>query len=104
MTCNIRRLAIGDVLSPSSRQLFRSWLIGSVTGFNRLRAGLPTRWIVGDKTGNNGEDAAGDVAIAWPTPDRPLLIAAFTRGGKPDDACLEAVFAGVGSAAARHLA
>ena len=103
MVGNFRRFVLGDVLSPLSRQLFQSWLIGSVTGYDRLRAGLPTHWVVGDKTGNNGEDAAGDVAVAWSTPDRPLLIAAYTRGGKPDDAHLKTVFAAVGAAAARRL-
>ena len=103
MVENFRRFALGDILSPSSWQLFRSWLIGSVTGFDRLRGGLPTHWVVGDKTGNNGRDAAGDVAIAWPTPERPLLIAAYTRGGTPDDAHLKTVFAAIGSAAARRL-
>jgi len=26
---------------------------------------LPTEWKIGDKTGNNGSDDSGDIAIAW---------------------------------------
>ena len=41
-------------------------MLGCQTGDNRLRAGLPKGWRIGDKTGNNGKDAAGDIAVAWP--------------------------------------
>lgn len=103
MAENFKRFVLGDVLSPSSRRKLKTWLIGSVTGFNRLRAGLPKRWMVGDKTGNNGEDAAGDVAIAWPKPDEAVLICAYTRGGRPDDHQLRVLFSAIGEAAALKL-
>ena len=53
------------------------------TGNNRLRAGLPESWRIGDKTGNNGEDAAGDIAVAWPRSGGPTLVCAYTQGGSP---------------------
>ena len=104
MAENFGRFLLGNALSPSSGAQLRTWLVGSVTGFNRLRAGLPAGWLVGDKTGNNGEDAAGDVAIAWPKPDRPILICAHTRGGHPDDRQLLKVFSAIGRMVATQLA
>ena len=104
MAENFRRFVLGDVLSVPSRTQLKTWLIGSVTGFNRLRAGLPAGWVVGDKTGNNGEDAAGDVAIAWSEPDRPILICAYTRGGNPDDRQLRTVFSAIARTVATKLA
>ena len=104
MAGNFRRFVLGDVLSVASRTQIKIWLIGSVTGFNRLRTGLPAGWVVGDKTGNNGADAAGDVAIAWPRPDEPILICAYTRGGRPSDRQLRALFSAIGKAAASKLA
>ncbi len=104
MMGNFRRFVLGDILSSPSRLELKDWLIGSVTGFDRLRAGLPAGWVVGDKTGNNGEDAAGDVAIAWPKPDKPILICAYTRGGRPDERQLRALFAAIGRTAALRLA
>ena len=68
-----------------------------------LRAGLPKGWKVGDKTGNNGKDASSDIAVAWPKPDTPILIAAYTQGGAPDAAQLETVFAGTGRMVAERL-
>ncbi len=104
MAGNFKRFVVGTVLSAPSRAQLRTWLVGSVTGFDRLRAGLPAGWVVGDKTGNNGGDAAGDVAVAWSKPDRPILICAYTRGGRPDDRQLRTVFSAIGRYAVTRLA
>ena len=100
MAGSFKRFVLGDVLSSSSRRQMKSWLIGSVTGFERLRAGLPQGWVVGDKAGNNGKNAAGDIAIVWPGPNEPVLICAYTRGGRPDDRQFKALFSAIGREAA----
>ena len=103
MAGNLNRFVLGNILSPPSRLRLKSWLIGSVTGLHRLRAGLPRSWVVGDKTGNNGADAAGDIAIAWPDPKTPVIICAYTRGGTPSEPQLDALFAAIGRLAAQTL-
>jgi beta-lactamase class A len=81
--------------------------VGCKTGANRLRGGLPAGWKIGDKTGNNGKDASGDIAVAWPEtntkPDAPILIAAYTQGGTPNAAQIESVFARIGRMVAERL-
>ncbi|TPQ27101.1 class A beta-lactamase [Bradyrhizobium guangdongense] len=104
MVGNFRRLVIGDALSAKSRAQLTEWMVNCKTGANRLRGGLPASWTIGDKTGNNGKDASGDIAVAWPKPDAPILIAAYTQGGTPNAAQLQAVFASVGRMAAQKLA
>ena len=96
MANNLRRLVLGPVLAAPSRTTFTQWLVGCQTGANRLRAGLPRDWVIGDKTGNNGKDAAGDIAVAWPAPDRPIVICVYTRGGSPTSGQLDSAFAGLG--------
>ncbi|HYM43326.1 MAG TPA: class A beta-lactamase [Steroidobacteraceae bacterium] len=96
MANTLRRLVLGQILSETSRATFTGWLVGCQTGANRLRAGLPADWVIGDKTGNNGRDAAGDIAVAWPKPDAPIVICVYTRGGTPSPRQLESAFAGVG--------
>jgi beta-lactamase class A len=96
MAANLRRFVLGDVLSTASRERFIDWLENCKTGNNRLRAGLPKDWRIGDKTGNNGKDAAGDIAVAWPRPDTPILISVYTQGGSPTAAQLEAIFTEIG--------
>ena len=62
----MRGLLLGDVLAAPSRARLIGWMEGATTGLERLRAGLPSGWRVGDKTGNGANGAANDVAIAWP--------------------------------------
>ena len=103
MAGNLNRFVLGKVLAPASRQRLTDWMLGCKTGDNRLRAGLPKTWKVGDKTGNNGKDAAGDIAVAWPGPGAPVLICAYTQGGAPSAATLDAVFAEIGRMAGQRL-
>jgi beta-lactamase class A len=78
-------------------------MVDCKTGGNRLRAGLPGHWVVGDKTGNNGQDAAGDIAIAWPRPETPVVVCVYTRGGAPSSRQIETVFASIGRIVATRL-
>jgi beta-lactamase class A len=103
MAGTLRRLVLGDVLSPASRDLLTGWLLGCKTGDNRLRAGLPKDWKIGDKTGNNGKDAAGDIAVVWPKPNIPVVIAAYTQGGSPTTEQLADIFAAIGRMAGQRL-
>ncbi|RTE93254.1 class A beta-lactamase [Bradyrhizobium sp. LVM 105] len=104
MAGNLRRLVVGDALSPASRALLTEWMVNCKTGANRLRGGLPASWTIGDKTGNNGKDAACDIAVVWPKPDTPILIAAYVQGGAPNAAQIEAAFARIGRTVAARLA
>jgi beta-lactamase class A len=103
MALSLEHLATGDGLQPKSRDQLVEWMVNCKTGANRLRAGLPSAWKIGDKTGNNGKDAAGDIAVAWPAPDRPVVIAAYTRGGKPTSAQLNTVFKAIGELVGERL-
>jgi beta-lactamase class A len=96
MSGNLRRFVLGKVLSPSSRERLTGWMLACKTGDDRLRGGLPKTWKIADKTGNNGKDAAGDIAVAWPRPDAPMLISAYVQGGTPTPVQVAAVFAEVG--------
>ncbi len=65
---NLRRLLFTSALSRSSRAQLAAWLITNKTGDARLRAGLPETWLVGDKTGTNGNKSGNnnDIAVVWP--------------------------------------
>lgn len=104
MAGTLRRLVLGEVLQPASRERLTGWLVGCKTGDNRLRGGLPAAWRIGDKTGNNGKDASGDIAVIWPAPDTPILACAYTQGGAPTAARIDALFADVGRLIAARLA
>ena len=103
MAGNLRRFILGKALSPTSRELLTGWMLGCKTGDNRLRAGLPKDWRVGDKTGNNGKDAFGDIAVTWSTRGDPVVICAYTRGGAPAARQVDNVFAEIGRFVGMHL-
>ena len=96
MAGNVRRFLLGEVLSQASREHLKEWMVNCKTGDNRLRAGLPKNWKIGDKTGNNGKDASGDIAMAWPASGGPVVVCAYTQGGSPKPEQFTAVFAEIG--------
>jgi beta-lactamase class A len=104
MAGNLRRFVLGDVLSPVSRDNLTGWMLNCKTGNNRLRGGLPGNWKIADKTGNNGHDATGDIAVTWPNAGGPVLICAYTQGGSPTAPQQEAVFADIGRMVGHQLA
>ena len=77
MLADMRALLLDDVLSTASRTRLGDWLVANRTGDERLRAGFPPGWRVGDKTGTSNNGITNDVAIAWPPGRGPLLVAAF---------------------------
>lgn len=72
------------VLSHSSQTSLREWMTATHTGARRLRAGFPSSWHAGDKTGTNtGPDVINrynDVACVWVTNRAPLVVACFFEG------------------------
>lgn len=70
-------MLVGDALSSTSRHTLIGWLKNCQTGLQRLRAGLPGTWTVGDKTGTGDRGASNDLAIIWPPRRAPLLVAAY---------------------------
>jgi beta-lactamase class A len=87
-------LLLGNRLGPASRARLIGWMENCATGRDRLRAGLPAGWRVGDKTGT-GNGANVDLAIAWPPGRGPILIASFTDGRNEDPAVRNPIHAAV---------
>ncbi|WP_370873430.1 class A beta-lactamase [Hydrogenophaga sp.] len=104
MALTMQKLLLGNALSATSRERLQQWLVGNTTGDKRLRAGLPSGWRVGDKTGTNQTDA-NDIGIAWPTNGRaPLIITAYLAESSASSAVKEATLAGVARLAASLVA
>ena len=103
MAGNLRRFILGQTLLSPSRERLTGWMLDCKTGDNRLRAGLPKGWRIGDKTGNNGKDASGDIAVTWSTRGEPIVICAYTRGGAPTPGQIDDVFANIGRYVGTHL-
>ncbi|MEM6514084.1 MAG: class A beta-lactamase [Pseudomonadota bacterium] len=70
MALTTRQLVLGSYLSNASRAMLQGWMEATTTGRARLRAGFPTTWRSGDKTGTGVAESMAskfnDVAVAWP--------------------------------------
>ncbi|WP_225878756.1 class A beta-lactamase [Spongiactinospora rosea] len=87
MANDFRRLATGDALNAKDQKRFTTWLVASKTGGNRIRAGLPSTWKVGDKTGTGGTyGTANDVAVIWPPKAAAPIVMAVYTSRKPAEA------------------
>lgn len=101
MLHTLRRLVLGTVLTPASRKQLQDWLVANTTGDDRLRAGLPEGWRVGDKTGTGNGGISNDVAVVWPPGRAPLLVTAYLSQCPGDGPARDAVLARVGSVVAQ---
>ncbi len=84
MASSLQRLAFGDALEPHLQLQLRVWLHGNTTGAARIRAGVPTDWEVGDKTGTGDYGTANDLAVLWPPRRSPVVMAIYTTQGEKD--------------------
>jgi beta-lactamase class A len=103
----VRRVTTGRLLRPDSRERLLQWMENTSTGVRRLRAGLPTQWRTGNKTGTGRTEGTtnkcNDVAITFPPGRAPIIIATYFDSGEytPQvEARHEAVLAQVGKIAA----
>jgi len=85
MLSDLRALTLGDALSPSSKAQLIEWLIQNKTGDKRIRAGVPSGWKVGDKTGSGSRGTTNDLAIVWPPQHAPVLVSVYLTGATVDD-------------------
>jgi len=93
----LNRLLVGDSLRRANREALRTWMIGSLTGGERIRDGLPSDWRVGDKSGTGMNGAFNDVAIAWAPKGDAILIAVYQDGGDADSDTRNAIHREIGA-------
>jgi len=83
MARTVAALAFGDVLPEEHRALLKQWMIDTPTGLRRVRQGLPTGWLAGDKTGTGlMADTSGiyvDIGFAQPPTGKPVTFATYYR-------------------------
>jgi beta-lactamase class A len=78
-------------------------MVATKTGNDRLRAGLPESWRVGDKTGTGERGTANDIAVIWPTGRAPMVMTVYLTGASGTAATKNAVIADVARAVVTTL-
>ena len=104
MLSDLQALVTGNALTPASRERLIGWLVGNKTGDARLRAGFPRDWRVGDKTGSGEKGTTNDVAVVWPSANRPpLFVSVYLTGSSPETDHRNATLATVARTVAASL-
>lgn len=95
---SMQALVLGRALSRGSREQLWAWLQAASTGTRRLKAGLPSSWRVGHKTGTS-DDTVGqtnDVAVALRPNGSAVIVAAYVQAPRISDRAREAILADLG--------
>jgi len=83
MMTDMKKYLLGDALSATSSALLLGWMHANTTGAARLRAGVPSDWKVGDKTGTSPAPygLVSDIGILTPPGRKPILAAIYSEHG-----------------------
>jgi beta-lactamase class A len=99
MAQTLRKLMLGDALSPAGRAQLVQWMAANTTGAKRLRAGVPFDWRVADKTGTGRLGSTNDVGVLWPPQGAPRVVVAYLTECKAPADAREAALASVARSA-----
>ncbi len=102
MAALLARLVREPILAPRSKAMLFGWMRNATTGLARIRAGVPTGWTVGDKTGTTNA-GGNDVAILWPRTGTPIVLAVYCAEVHASDAERDAAIASVARGVIRHF-
>jgi len=81
---SLRKLVLENVLGKSQREMLIQWLKNNVSK-NRIGAGVPKDWVVGNKTGTGfNYGTTNDIAVIWPPKANPIVIVVFYSSHKKD--------------------
>ncbi|MCU5068159.1 class A beta-lactamase Bla1 [Bacillus pacificus] len=72
---NLKDFTVGNALPDDKRKVLTDWMKGNATGDKLIRAGVPTDWVVGDKSGAGSYGTRNDIAIVWLPNRAPIIIA-----------------------------
>lgn len=103
MLGDLKMMFLRPVLSQASSDRLTRWSKDCRTGLDRLRAGFPKDWTLGDKTGTGFHGEANDIAIVWPPGRAPILVTAYYNLWPGTDGKRNAVLAEVGRIVARRF-
>ncbi|MBN3527087.1 class A beta-lactamase [Paenibacillus apiarius] len=84
LATDLKAFTIGNALPVDKRKILTDWMRGNATGDKLIRAGVPTDWEVGDKSGAGSYGTRNDIAIVWPPNRAPTIIVILSSRDKKD--------------------
>ena len=81
---NLKEYVTGDILSDDKKEIFIDWMSNNATGDELIRAGVPSDWIVADKSGAGSYGTRNDIAIVTPPNKKPIFVAVLSKKAEQD--------------------
>ncbi|WP_201591828.1 class A beta-lactamase [Psychrobacter fozii] len=103
MITTLEKLVVGETLSTESRQQLQSWLKGNEVGDALFRKGVPSDWIVADRTGAGGYGSRAITAVMWPPGRKPIIAALYITETDASFEDRDAVIAKIGTEIAKTV-
>jgi beta-lactamase class A len=104
MVGTLRRVILGDALSPSSRERLTNWMIESKdAAARRLRVGLPEGWRIANKPGTWDGISTNDIGVMFPPRRDPIVVAAYLGEAPGSTKEQEAILADVARIVAEEV-
>ncbi|WP_306213831.1 class A beta-lactamase [Actinoplanes sp. RD1] len=100
---DLQRYVLGDALAAEDREVLTDWLTGNATSATLIRAGVPAGWRVAGKSGGGGYGTRNDIAVVWPSPGHPLVLAVLSRRDTEDAEYDDALIARAATAVTQML-
>lgn len=72
-----RAILLSNVLKYQSRDLILKWMKATPAGSERLKAALPTDWVIAHKTGTSASRQTNDYALIYPPGRAPFLVSSY---------------------------
>lgn len=86
----VHQLLLGETLAPAAQAKLEDGMRACKPGIRRIRASLPSDWVIGDRPGENIGDESNDYAIVRPPGHPPLIVAVYCNAPKTTTADREA--------------
>uniref|UniRef100_UPI00311CE1F0 TEM-1 Variant 80.a n=1 Tax=Escherichia coli TaxID=562 RepID=UPI00311CE1F0 len=102
MAATLRKLLLGDVLTPASRQQLIDWMEADKVAGPLIRSALPAGWRIADKTGAGERGSRGIIALLGPPGKAPRIVVIYLTGSKADMAERNKAIAEIGAALIKH--
>lgn len=73
----LNKLLFSSVLSNSSKNKLKEWMINNQVTGRLLRSVLPEKWGIADRSGAGGFGARSITAIVWPQKESPIILSIY---------------------------
>ena len=100
---SLDKLLLRDILSDASRDMLKRWMVGNKVAGPLLRSGIPSDWIIADRSGAGGNGSRSIIAAMWPAARKPILAAIYITETQASMNDRNATIAEIGAAIAASI-